>query len=415
MSRPDWFQLLAYEEALGYALGPTCRDKDGLLAALAVCDLCARLLRTGSDPLAVLDRLALDHGVHTTSQIAVRFEPSAWPERRRQLMERLEDDPPTMLGGRRVEQVDRPADDLVRLFLVGGDRLAFRPSGTEPKFKAYLGWSSGGGRFASGGTVPGRPATSRTRLEWMEHEVRSRGRGGPVELDEAAMNGPASPGTLAPTGVERRCVAAIGQQVESTKLMIDRAMGGDRHDRQLTTALLAVMVALLILIPLGRRPGAHRPRSLPRRVGGRRAHRGHTAADGRPGSCAGDQQAAGGSDTVIELKPNTTYRLTTGCTRRGVQPDDDAGGGVLELGEAGGLYLKGNGATVRQECAGQRVLHATGDDRLHLSEVTLSGGQAKSSLGHGSGGALLSEGGTVTIEDSMLTSNQAEDSAVPLR
>jgi phosphomannomutase len=175
MSRPDWFQLLAYEEALGYALGPTCRDKDGLLAALAVCDLCARLLRTGSDPLAVLDRLALDHGVHTTSQIAVRFEPSAWPERRRQLMERLEDDPPTMLGGRRVEQVDRPADDLVRLFLVGGDRLAFRPSGTEPKFKAYLEVVEpvvGGSR--SGGTVL-RAARRRagTRLEWMEHEVRA--------------------------------------------------------------------------------------------------------------------------------------------------------------------------------------------------------------------------------------------------
>ena len=121
------------------------------------------------------DRLALDHGVHTTSQIAVRFEPSAWPERRRQLMERLEDDPPTMLGGRRVEQVDRPADDLVRLFLVGGDRLAFRPSGTEPKFKAYLEVVEpvvGGSR--SGGTVL-RAARRRagTRLEWMEHEVRA--------------------------------------------------------------------------------------------------------------------------------------------------------------------------------------------------------------------------------------------------
>ena len=90
-------------------------------------------------------------------------------------MERLEDDPPTMLGGRRVEQVDRPADDLVRLFLVGGDRLAFRPSGPGPKFKAYLGVVEpvvGGSR--SGGTVL-RAARRRagTRLEWMEHEVRA--------------------------------------------------------------------------------------------------------------------------------------------------------------------------------------------------------------------------------------------------
>ena len=263
------------------------------------------------------------------------------------------------------------------------------------------------------------------------------------------MNGPASPGNAGPPPESSGDASQPSvSRVESTKLMVDRAMGGDRHDRQLTTALLAVMVALLILIPLGSIAlvliDDHSIRQLepaaplaalawgsvfsalevvplvliglgpyPDGWAGAERIEVTTAADGRPGSLreAIEQAAAGGSDTVIELKPNTTYRLTTGCTRRGVQPDDDAGGGVLELGEAGGLYLKGNGATVRQECAGQRVLHATGDDRLHLSEVTLSGGQAKSSLGHGSGGALLSEGGgTVTIEDSMLTSNQAEDS-----
>lgn len=69
--------------------------------------------------------------------------------------------------------------------------------------------------------------------------------------------------------------------------MIDRAMGGDRHDRQLTTALLAVMVALLILIPLGSIAlvliglGPY-----PDGWAGAERIEVTTAADGRPGSCA---------------------------------------------------------------------------------------------------------------------------------
>ncbi|MEZ5372731.1 MAG: phospho-sugar mutase [Microthrixaceae bacterium] len=175
LSNPRWFQLLAYEEALGYAIGPACRDKDGLLAGLAMADLCTRLLHSGSDPLAILDRLALDHGVHTTSQLSIRYEPSGWPARRDELVARLEAEPPAALGGRRVEEVDRPSDDLVRLFLVGGDRVAFRPSGTEPKFKAYLEVVEpvAGGTRAGDGVLRAARRRAGTRLEWMEHEVRA--------------------------------------------------------------------------------------------------------------------------------------------------------------------------------------------------------------------------------------------------
>ena len=133
------------------------------------------LLDTGSDPLAVLDRLTREHGVHTTSQVSVRFDSTGWARNRDALVARLESNPPTALGGRLVESVDRPSDDLVRLFLRGGDRVAFRPSGTEPKFKAYLEVVEqvAGGSRAGERILRAARRRAGTRLEWMEHEVRT--------------------------------------------------------------------------------------------------------------------------------------------------------------------------------------------------------------------------------------------------
>ena len=42
MEHPEWTQVLAYEEAIGYAIGPDVRDKDGLSAALAVASTTGR-------------------------------------------------------------------------------------------------------------------------------------------------------------------------------------------------------------------------------------------------------------------------------------------------------------------------------------------------------------------------------------
>ena len=39
MAHPEWTQVLAYEEAIGYAVGPEVRDKDGISAAVAVASM----------------------------------------------------------------------------------------------------------------------------------------------------------------------------------------------------------------------------------------------------------------------------------------------------------------------------------------------------------------------------------------
>jgi phosphomannomutase len=125
-----------YEEALGYCVAPELvRDKDGITAALLTFELAAGLraeLRTLADRL---DELAAEFGVYATDQLSVRTgdrgEIAA-------AMARLRDTPPAGLLDEPVTAVDdRPEGDVL-VVRAGTTRLVVRPSGTEPKLKAYL-------------------------------------------------------------------------------------------------------------------------------------------------------------------------------------------------------------------------------------------------------------------------------------
>jgi phosphomannomutase len=131
--------VFGYEEALGYAVSPSvARDKDGISAALAVSLLAAELKAEGRTLLDRLDELATEHGLFVTGQLSVRVEDLSLIS---DAMTRLRSTPPTRLLGREVAYADLaledPSVDGVRL-LGDGVRVIVRPSGTEPKLKAYL-------------------------------------------------------------------------------------------------------------------------------------------------------------------------------------------------------------------------------------------------------------------------------------
>ncbi len=131
--------VFGYEEALGYAVAPqVVKDKDGISAALAVALLAAELRSSGRTLTDRLDELALEHGLFATGQLSVRVEDLS---RIGAMMARLRSSPPAQLLGRPVVASDlldeTPAVDAVRL-LGDGVRVIVRPSGTEPKLKAYL-------------------------------------------------------------------------------------------------------------------------------------------------------------------------------------------------------------------------------------------------------------------------------------
>jgi phosphomannomutase len=133
-----------YEEALGYCVAPELvRDKDGVSALLLVVELAAALKAEGRTLTDRLDEIAREHGLYATDQLSVRVEDLAVIAA---AMQRLRAVPPVELGGLAVEQVEDlaagtaelPPTDGLRYRLAEGARVVVRPSGTEPKLKAYL-------------------------------------------------------------------------------------------------------------------------------------------------------------------------------------------------------------------------------------------------------------------------------------
>jgi len=133
--------VYAYEEAIGHCVDPAAvRDKDGISAAVLVCDLVAALKDSGRSVPDVLDELARRHGVHDVAAMSRSLAPGrAGADEAARLMRRLRDSPPQRLAGFSANVSDI-GDALI---FTGGDdaaaaRVVVRPSGTEPKVKCYI-------------------------------------------------------------------------------------------------------------------------------------------------------------------------------------------------------------------------------------------------------------------------------------
>jgi phosphomannomutase len=137
--RADVRFAFGYEEALGYAVTSAVRDKDGISAALAILSLAAVARSAGESLQDAYDTLEVAHGVHLNAQVTLPTEATV------DVMSRLRAAPPAELAGEPVAAVtdysggswELPSADMLSYQLAGA-RVVIRPSGTEPKIKAYL-------------------------------------------------------------------------------------------------------------------------------------------------------------------------------------------------------------------------------------------------------------------------------------
>jgi len=144
VEQPEKHFLLGYEEAIGYCVGGVVRDKDGISAALVAAEMAADLKADGLTVWDRLDAIAVDHGLYLTAPVTVRFDGPMGNADREAAMGRFSSGPPEALGGTPLtdwfDLADGehfpPATGLIANY--GSTRVIVRPSGTEPKLKAYI-------------------------------------------------------------------------------------------------------------------------------------------------------------------------------------------------------------------------------------------------------------------------------------
>ncbi len=145
LDHPELRFVFGFEEALGYSVDAGVRDKDGISAAVCFVQLVAQAHQVGHSVWDRLDQLGRRFGEHVTATRSWRAEGSAGQARMAATMAAVRARPPTELGATAVSAWrdlaqptdDGPPSDAVVLELVDGSRVCLRPSGTEPKLKAY--------------------------------------------------------------------------------------------------------------------------------------------------------------------------------------------------------------------------------------------------------------------------------------
>lgn len=149
--------VFGFEESYGYLAGSHVRDKDAVVASMLVCEMTAYYKSQGKTLLQVLDELYREHGVYRHSLINIQFEGEEGMEMMQKLMTRLREHRPTEISGLKVvrfadylksedtnmltgekKPIDLPKSNVLSFGLEGNAGVIVRPSGTEPKIKAYI-------------------------------------------------------------------------------------------------------------------------------------------------------------------------------------------------------------------------------------------------------------------------------------
>ena len=142
---PDRF-LFGFEESYGYLNGTHVRDKDAVDASMLICQMAQYYRAKGMNLGDAIRALYEKHGYFLNKTLSFSFPGVEGGEKMKSLMAGLREQPPADIAGLAVEGcVDYapgvaglPPANVIEFDLVGGNKVVFRPSGTEPKVKAYL-------------------------------------------------------------------------------------------------------------------------------------------------------------------------------------------------------------------------------------------------------------------------------------
>lgn len=139
--------VFGFEESYGYLSGTDVRDKDAVNAAMLVLEMAANLKAQGMTMLDKLEQLRQEYGFFAQRLLTFEFEGESGQQKMNSLMATLRQ-PMDAFGEEQLktaaridylnDQTGLPASDVLSFQLACGHKIIVRPSGTEPKLKAYL-------------------------------------------------------------------------------------------------------------------------------------------------------------------------------------------------------------------------------------------------------------------------------------
>ena len=139
--------LFGFEESYGYLSGTDVRDKDAVNAALLLCEMAADLKSKGLTMTDRLQQLRESFGFFAQRLLTFEYDGESGAKYMASVMEGLRKPLSSFVddhirSGSRIDYLSGdtglPKSDVIEFKLPGGEKCIIRPSGTEPKLKAYL-------------------------------------------------------------------------------------------------------------------------------------------------------------------------------------------------------------------------------------------------------------------------------------
>lgn len=149
--------VFGLEESYGYLTGAHVRDKDAVNASMLAAEMAAYYKERGIDLRERMEQLYEQYGMYLCTQQNYFFEGDNAMARMQAVMSSLRANLPSEVAGLQVvsvadylestykdlaagtvTEITLPKSNVISLGLPGGSKVIIRPSGTEPKVKAYI-------------------------------------------------------------------------------------------------------------------------------------------------------------------------------------------------------------------------------------------------------------------------------------
>lgn len=142
----EYTYILGYEESIGYCYGNFVRDKDGVSAAMMICEMAAYYKKQGLSLLDVLYQLYAEFGYYNERQYSFELEGITGQKQIQAIVKNYRENPLSTIGDLKLVEVvdylegigDLPKQNCLKYVYDDGSWFSLRPSGTEPKLKVYL-------------------------------------------------------------------------------------------------------------------------------------------------------------------------------------------------------------------------------------------------------------------------------------